>query len=68
MNERARLSMVHRSAVLSHIRRYLEDDGFMEVETPLLHAVVGGARCVKQTRSVDASLPACLPASALHGT
>lgn len=48
MNERARLSMVRRSAALSHIRRYLEADGFMEVETPLLHAAVGGARYATQ--------------------
>ncbi len=32
-----------RSAVLSGIRRFLEDQGYIEVETPTLHPIVGGA-------------------------
>ena len=32
-----------RSKILSGIRRFMEDDGFMEVETPMLHSVYGGA-------------------------
>jgi len=32
-----------RSRMISHIRKYLEDKGFLEVETPILHALQGGA-------------------------
>ncbi len=32
-----------RSRVLSLVRRFLEDQGYLEVETPILHPIVGGA-------------------------
>jgi len=32
-----------RSKVISFVRRYLEDHGFVEVETPMLHPIPGGA-------------------------
>ncbi len=32
-----------RSKVVSEIRRYMEDDGFLEVETPMMHPIAGGA-------------------------
>lgn len=32
-----------RSKVVSNIRKYLEEKGFLEVETPLLHVLQGGA-------------------------
>ncbi len=32
-----------RSRVLSLIRRFLEDQGYLEVETPILHPIAGGA-------------------------
>src|SRR5581483_2976545 len=38
-----RRSMLIRSRVLSTVRHYLEDRGFVEVETPFLHGLVGGA-------------------------
>ena len=34
---------VKRSKALSLIRRYLEDQGYLEVETPTLHPIMGGA-------------------------
>jgi lysyl-tRNA synthetase class 2 len=42
-NERAGEVLRLRSAVISWLRRHLEDEGFVEVETPMLHAVIGGA-------------------------
>ncbi|HVM09764.1 MAG TPA: lysine--tRNA ligase [Acidimicrobiales bacterium] len=42
-NERSREVFQLRSRVVSLMRRYLEDRGFVEVETPLLHPIPGGA-------------------------
>lgn len=43
MNEEVKDTFVKRSKVLSSIRRYLDDQGFMEVETPMLVSNAGGA-------------------------
>jgi len=32
-----------RSAIIRHIRQIMVDEGFMEVETPMLHPIAGGA-------------------------
>jgi len=42
-NEDSKLRFRQRSQIVSGIRRFMEDDGFMEVETPMLHSVYGGA-------------------------
>ena len=42
-NEGSREVLLLRSRVLSGTRRWLEDRGFVEVETPLLHTQPGGA-------------------------
>ena len=42
-NEDARKIFLTRSKVVSFIRRYLEDNGFIEVETPILQTSVSGA-------------------------
>jgi lysyl-tRNA synthetase class 2 len=42
-NERSRQIMQLRSDVVRHMRRRLWDKGFVEVETPLLHPIAGGA-------------------------
>ncbi|MDQ4067919.1 MAG: lysine--tRNA ligase [Actinomycetota bacterium] len=43
VNEEAKRTFVLRSQVVSLTRRFLEDRGFLEVETPMLHPVQGGA-------------------------
>lgn len=43
MNEEVKDTFIKRSKVLSAIRRYLDDQGFMEVETPMLVSNAGGA-------------------------
>ncbi len=43
MNANVKETFVKRSKVLSSIRRYLDDQGFMEVETPMLVSNAGGA-------------------------
>jgi lysyl-tRNA synthetase class 2 len=32
-----------RSAIVAHIRRFFDDRGYIEVETPMMHAIPGGA-------------------------
>lgn len=32
-----------RSAIVSHVRKFFENKGFLEVETPMLHPIPGGA-------------------------
>ena len=43
MNEDTRRTFKARTATLSSIRRFMEKNEFMEVETPMLHAIPGGA-------------------------
>lgn len=43
MNEKVKETFVKRSKIISAIRRYLDGQGFMEVETPMLVSNAGGA-------------------------
>jgi lysyl-tRNA synthetase class 2 len=43
MNEDVRADFVLRSRIVSAVRRYLDADGFVEVETPILQPRYGGA-------------------------
>ncbi len=43
MNTDARETFIKRSRILSSIRRYLDGEGFLEVETPMLVSNAGGA-------------------------
>ncbi len=43
MDEDVKSTFVKRSKIISTIRKYLDDQGFMEVETPMLVANAGGA-------------------------
>ena len=43
MNPEVRDVFRKRSQIISLIRRYMEVDGYMEVETPMMHAILGGA-------------------------
>ena len=43
MNEEVKDTFVKRSRIISSIRRYLDAQGFLEVETPMLVANAGGA-------------------------
>ncbi len=42
-NPESRSVLVDRSRIVSLIRRWLEDRGFVEVETPIFHPIPGGA-------------------------
>ena len=43
MNEESKQTFINRSKIISTIRRYLDSQGFMEVETPMLVPNAGGA-------------------------
>ena len=43
MNEETRFTFRARSAIVQSIRNYMTGHGFMEVETPMMHPIPGGA-------------------------
>jgi lysyl-tRNA synthetase class 2 len=43
VNENSRDILRKRSKIISSLRSYLEDNGYLEVETPMLHPIPGGA-------------------------
>lgn len=42
-NEQSRKTFMIRSKIVSGIRRFMDERGFMEVETPMMHTIPGGA-------------------------
>jgi lysyl-tRNA synthetase class 2 len=42
-NEETRVAFARRARTISEVRRWLEDHGFIEVETPVLQPIYGGA-------------------------
>ena len=44
MNEETRNTFNIRSQIIEFIRTYLKNENFMEVETPMMHVIPGGAR------------------------
>ena len=42
-NPSSRATFLHRSAIVREIRRFLDERGFLEVETPMMQAIPGGA-------------------------
>jgi len=43
VNPDVRDAFVKRSKIITEIRNFLNDEGFLEVETPVLHSIAGGA-------------------------
>jgi lysyl-tRNA synthetase class 2 len=43
MNNTTRNTLVTRSKIVKGIRSYLDDRGFLEVQTPMMHKIAGGA-------------------------
>lgn len=42
-NEESKKTFIMRSRIIQAMRRYLDDHGYLEVETPMMHAIAGGA-------------------------
>src|SRR5690625_293590 len=43
LNKESRETFILRSKIIQSMRRYLDDAGFLEVETPTMHVIPGGA-------------------------
>jgi lysyl-tRNA synthetase class 2 len=43
MNEQSMQTFITRSIILREIRNYMDGLGYLEVETPVLHPILGGA-------------------------
>lgn len=43
MSEESRNTFVTRSRIIREMRRYLDNHGYLEVETPMMHSIAGGA-------------------------
>ena len=42
-NPTSKETFIMRSKIIQAMRRYLDDQGFLEVETPMMHSIAGGA-------------------------
>jgi lysyl-tRNA synthetase, class II len=43
MSQESRATFITRSKIIQSMRRYLDDHGYLEVETPMMHSIAGGA-------------------------
>jgi lysyl-tRNA synthetase class 2 len=43
MSQESKQTFITRSRIIQAMRRYLDDHGYLEVETPMMHAIAGGA-------------------------
>ena len=62
MNPEVRTTFERRFKIVSAIRRYMEDAGYYEVETPFLHAIIGGANAKPLHHALQRARPRLLPA------
>jgi len=43
MSQESKQTFIDRSRIIQSMRRYLDSQGYLEVETPMMHAIAGGA-------------------------
>lgn len=43
VSDESRQTFINRSRIIQAMRRYLDDNGYLEVETPMMHSIAGGA-------------------------
>jgi lysyl-tRNA synthetase, class II len=49
VNERARAIFIRRARIIHELRRFLDQRGYLEVETPMMHPILGGAAALPFT-------------------
>ena len=42
-NPEVRETFIKRTKIIKGVKKYLDDIGFLEVETPIMHPILGGA-------------------------
>ena len=67
-NPQSRATLLARSRILSLTRRWLEDRGFIEVETPIFHPIAGGAHADRSRPTTTRSTWSCTCASLRSST
>jgi lysyl-tRNA synthetase, class II len=43
VSDESKETFINRSRIIQSMRRYLDDNGYLEVETPMMHSIAGGA-------------------------
>ena len=55
-NQDSTQTFINRSKIIQEMRNYLNKQGFLEVETPMMHQIAGGAAFVTHHNALDATL------------
>lgn len=63
VNPEVKRNFIIRSQFIKHLRDYLDNMGYIEVETPVLNTIAGGAAARRSSRTTTRSTSICTCAS-----